>query len=97
MRSISDPPLPFLLLPDFDGGRGDGYFEEEDGAFDGTSGNGGGGGRDGFVHEGDPLARVPSRASATRAPPQARPRRPTPRPAAPFDKPDAPFDEHSAR
>ena len=32
----------------------------------------------GFVHEGDPFARVPSRASATRAPPPARSRRPAP-------------------
>ena len=59
--AISDPFLPFLLLSDFDGRRGDGYFEEEDGAFDNISGNGGYAGRDGFAHEGDPFARVPLR------------------------------------
>ena len=47
--TISDPSLPFRILSDFDGGRGDGYFEEQDDAFNKINGDGGNGGRYGFV------------------------------------------------
>ena len=81
--AISDPSLPFLLLSDFDCRRGDGCFQEEDGAFDNISGNCGYVGRNGFVHKGDPFMRVPSRASVTWAPPLAQSRHPVPIPTRP--------------
>ena len=78
--AIFDPSLPFLLLSDFDGGQCNEYFEEEDRVFDGISGNGGNGGRNRFVHKGDPFASVPLRASVMRVPPQAQSRLPAPVP-----------------